>query len=128
MRHLTFTSLLFTAFIATSAGQGTNFPVSVDSAGNFGNDFSYFSQISDDGRYVVFQSQSSNLASGDTNGRYDIFRHDLQTGTTEIVSLRMNGTGSANGLGLSPDISGDGRYVVYGSDAPNAVPGDTNGT
>lgn len=122
-------SALFTCVVATTAaGQAVNYPVSVDSAGNFGNDFSYFSQISDDGRYVVFQSQSSNLAPGDSNGRYDVFRHDIATGTTELVSLRINGLGSANGLGLSPDVSGDGRFVVYGTDAANAVTGDTNGT
>ena len=128
MRYAALSPLVLISLAATSAGQAINYPVSVNSNGTFGNNFSYFSQISDDGRYVVFQSQSSNLAPGDNNGQYDIFRHDLVAGTTEIVSLRVNGTGSANGLGLSPDISGDGRYVVYGSNASNAVPGDTNGT
>lgn len=111
----------------TSLAQ-SNFAVSVDSTGAFGNDFSYYSLISADGRYVVFQSESSNLVSNDSNGRYDIFRHDLETRTTELVSVRRNGNGSANNLGLSPDVSGDGRYVVWESNASNVVPGDTNGT
>ncbi|MEM1448241.1 MAG: hypothetical protein AAF957_01535 [Planctomycetota bacterium] len=121
-------SLLPLVALAPLSFAQSNFGVSVDSIGNFGNDFSYFSVISDDGRYVAFQSESSNLAGGDGNGRYDIFRHDLVTGETELVSLRINGMGAANNLSLAPDISGDGRYVVWSSNASNIVPGDTNGT
>jgi len=32
----------------------------------------------------------------------------------------------ANGHSSSPDISADGRYVVFSSAADNLVPGDTN--
>ena len=55
--------------------------VSVDSAGNQGNDGSWLPAISADGRYVAFQSYASNLVPGDTNGCSsndcaDIFLHD----------------------------------------------------
>ncbi|MGH2830917.1 MAG: hypothetical protein ACRDJM_10590 [Actinomycetota bacterium] len=40
---------------------GTLKPVSVSNAGEFGDDLSTDSQVSDDGRYVVFYSQASNL-------------------------------------------------------------------
>jgi len=106
----------------------TNDIVSVASSGALANDASYFSQISDDGRYVAFQSEASNLTPGDFNGQYDIFRRDVQTGATELVSLRQNGAGSASSLGLAPAISGDGRFVAWQSNAGNIVAGDTNGT
>ena len=106
----------------------TNDIVSVDSSGGLANDASYFSQISDDGRYVAFQSEASNLVAGDFNGSYDIFRRDVVTGVTELVSVRVNGSGSASGLGLAPAISGDGRFVAWQSNASNLVVGDTNGT
>ena len=44
------------------------------------------SEISNDGRYVIFQSSAPNLVAGDVNGAIDIFRVDMETGTTEIVS------------------------------------------
>ena len=120
--------LTVSLLLSSTALAQTNHGVSVSSNGTFGNDFSYYSVISSDGRYVAFQSQSSNLVTNDTNGQYDIFRHDLLTATTELVSLRSNGVASANGLGLEPDISGDGRYVVWSTNASNVVSGDTNGT
>lgn len=46
---------------------------SVDSDGAEGNDASYYSSISADGRYVAFESQASDLVAGDTNATWDIF-------------------------------------------------------
>jgi hypothetical protein len=51
--------------------------VSVASNGRQGNDGSYWSSISADGRYVAFASNASNLVEGDTNGATDIFVIDL---------------------------------------------------
>ncbi len=33
-----------------------------------------------DGRYLVFQTNATNLVAGDTNAKGDIFRKDLTTG------------------------------------------------
>ena len=98
---------------------------SVDSAGNEGNGNSYDSSISADGRYIAFQSDSSNLVSGDTNGAYDIFVHDRQTGETTRVSVDSSGN-EANAGSYEPFISADGRYVVFDSIATNLIAGDTN--
>src|SRR5215211_200380 len=114
---------------------GTTERVSVDSAGNQadpdglggGADNAYPS-ISADGRYVAFLSSASNLASGDTNGTYDAFVHDRQAGTTERVSVDGGGNEGNGASGLTTAISGGGRYVAFGSQASNLVPGDTNGT
>jgi hypothetical protein len=114
-------------FLAPAALAQNNAPVSVSSLGALANNNSYYSLISADGRYVVFQSEAGNLVPNDFNGRYDIFRRDLATGVTELASVGTTGN-SANGLGLSPAVSGDGRFVVWSSDATNVVANDTNGT
>jgi WD40-like Beta Propeller Repeat len=105
---------------------GTTTRMSVDSAGNQGNGASFHASMSDNGRYVAFQSDATNLVSGDTNGFTDIFVHDRQTGTTERVSVDSGG-GEGNGISKDPSISVDGRFVSFQSDASNLVSGDTNG-
>ncbi|HEY9848816.1 MAG TPA: DUF4347 domain-containing protein [Leptolyngbyaceae cyanobacterium] len=101
--------------------------VSVDSMGNQGNFFSEFPSISGNGRYVAFRSYASNLVSGDTNNKWDIFVRDTLTNTTTRVSVdSMGNQGNADSQqGIS--ISADGRYVAFNSAASNLVSGDTNG-
>jgi archaellum component FlaF (FlaF/FlaG flagellin family) len=81
--------------------------------------------ISADGRYVTFSSSANNVVPGDTNNRGDIFLYDRQTGSTSRVSVDSSGNQS-NGYSRLPDISADGRYVTFVSDANNLLPGDTN--
>src|SRR5262245_19378532 len=52
---------------------GSTTRVSVDSAGQQSNGYSSSPSLSADGRYVAFDSQASNLVSGDTNGVGDVF-------------------------------------------------------
>ncbi len=99
--------------------------VSVDNSGAEGNGQSATPSISADGRYVAFRSLATNLVSGDTNATVDVFVHDLQTNTTERVSVDDGGT-EGNGQSDDPSISGDGRYVAFHSAATNLVSGDTN--
>lgn len=95
--------------------------VSVASNGAEANAGSGAVDISDDGRYVAFASAATNLVMGDTNGKRDIFVHDLQTGGTTLVSVNTSGA-QADGGGNSPSISGDGRYVVFLSASGNLDP------
>jgi WD40-like Beta Propeller Repeat len=81
--------------------------------------------ISADGRYVAFASWASNLAAGDTNGTLDVFVHDRQTATTELISVATGGE-QANDGSYQPGISADGRHVTFTSFASNLIPGDTN--
>jgi Tol biopolymer transport system component len=104
---------------------GTTTRISVDSNGIQGNTWSDSPSISADGRYVAFRSDSSNLVSGDTNGTWDIFRHDIQTGITTRISLDSSGT-QGNSRSYFPSISADGRYVAFSSGASNLVSGDTD--
>ncbi|HLO29308.1 MAG TPA: DNRLRE domain-containing protein [Anaerolineales bacterium] len=86
--------------------------------------------ISRDGRFVAFASTASNLVSGDTNGAMDVFVRDRQLGQTKRVSVDSSGaqvpgdeTTDYGGLA----ISGDGRFVVFTSNAAGLVSDDTNG-
>jgi len=99
--------------------------VSVASDGEQGNFDSYFPSISADGRYVAFESYASNLVGDDTNGKYDVFIHDRQTGQTSRVSVASDGS-QGNNHSRDPSISADGRYVAFRSDASNLVGDDTN--
>jgi Tol biopolymer transport system component len=100
--------------------------VSVDSNGTQGNGSSSSPSISADGRYVAFDSEASNLVSGDANGTGDIFVYDTVANTTRRVSVATDGT-QGNAYSDFPSISADGRYVAFSSQATNLVSGDTNG-
>ena len=99
---------------------------SVDSSGNQASGHSYFPSLSADGRFVAFESQASDLVTGDQNGVFDIFVRDLQGGTTERVSVDSSGMES-DADSLLPSISSDGRFVAFESTATNLVANDTNG-
>jgi hypothetical protein len=99
--------------------------VSVSSSGAQANRYSWYPVLSADGRFVAFQSTATNLVPNDTNNGWDIFVHDRQTRRTFRVSLTFLG-GEVAGDCLFPDISADGRYVVFQSSASNLVPDDRN--
>ena len=105
---------------------GTTELASLDSGGAQGNSRSDYPSISADGRYVAFGSLASNFVAGDSNGTYDVFVRDRQSGTTEPVSVDSVGI-LGNGYSEWPSISSDGRYVTFSSYSTNLVPGDTNG-
>ena len=74
--------------------------------------------ISADGRYVVFESRATNLATLGNAAYDDIFVKDLETGELLRVSTSLTG-GDANADCRDPKISADGRYVVFSSYATN---------
>ena len=104
--------------------------VSVSTSGNAGNRDSWEDssgpKISPDGRYVTFESRSTNLVPADTNARLDVFVRDMVARTTQRVSVNSSGDQAGRNSYLG-DISADGQVVVFESFAGNLVPGDTNG-
>ena len=103
--------------------------VSVASSGGQGNSSSENPSISGDGRYVVFESESTNLVIGDTNEERDVFLHDTKTGETTLVSVANDGSqgnDKSECLNSRPAISSDGRTVAFCSSASNLVNEDTN--
>ena len=82
-------------------------------------------ELSGNGRTVVFSSMDA-LVAGDTNGEEDVFVRDLPARTTRRASVSATGA-QGDSFSIDPDVSGDGRRVVFLSYATNLVPGDTNG-
>jgi uncharacterized repeat protein (TIGR01451 family) len=97
---------------------GTTERVSVTSKGREGDDHSGFSPSTGadiggvGGRFVVFASNASNFAKGDTNQNSDVFIHDRLTRTTELVSRGLDGSPAT---GDAPVISADGNFVAFRS-------------
>jgi hypothetical protein len=105
--------------------------------------------FSQDGRrasVLTFESDASDIVSGDTNGVTDVFYQERQDNGTEgepwisrgtrLVSKGMNGQ-PANGRSFGPAVDGDSssgngnantapKCIAFVSDASNLVPGDTN--
>ena len=80
--------------------------------------------VSADGRYVAFESAAGNLGSWTQDPNLpDVFVRDRQNGTTILVSAAPNGDPET---GMTPRISGDGRFVAFASNAPDLVGGDTH--
>lgn len=95
--------------------------ISVATDGSVSDGASRNASISADGRFVVFESDSSDLVDDDGNGLSDIFLADLATDTIEIISAERDETNAvitdADGDSWLPSISPDGRFIVYVSDS-----------
>ncbi|MEM9774214.1 MAG: hypothetical protein AAF902_06510 [Chloroflexota bacterium] len=136
-----------------TVNQGTNTRLNLHTDGTQalnGGSGIYDVDISDDGRYVVFDSEADNLVDGDTNGLVDVFLRDRdadgngifdETTASSVTTTRISvGVGSAeanghSGVGINGDqggttvsISGDGRFIAFPSNASNLIANDTNGT
>jgi len=89
--------------------------------------------ITDDGHYVVFTSGDASLVPFDGNGAADVFRYDRLEQAVSLVSADAAGARTDTGgtavapTSLAASISGDGRLILFASDAANLVAGDTNG-
>lgn len=84
-----------------------------------GHSGAYGAAVSADGRFVAFESKASNLVVGDNNGVRDVFLRDRLLGTTQRISSGADATPCESN---EPDITPDGRYVVFRSCAALAAP------
>jgi WD40-like Beta Propeller Repeat len=84
----------------------------------------YRPSLSADGRYLVFESEATNLVPGDRFGTSDVFLFDRIQRTTRRLNVLPNGSQSPwLGSSGAATISDDGRFVVFSSGDPNLVPG-----
>jgi Tol biopolymer transport system component len=114
---------VFVADLAT----GAITRISMSTAGAEGDLSSYEATVSADGSVVAFASYATNLVSGDTNGRNDIFVHDRSTATTTRVSVSSSGAQTFDILGSNfAALSGDGRLVAFSTRGSELVAGDAN--
>ena len=119
-------ALLALSATAQNIGQnGTTELVSRDHLGQVVANSSFYPSLSEDGRYLAFQSSSA-LLPEDTNGSADIFILDRQDGSLTLGSTTAGGA-QGNGGSYSPYLSADGRWLVFQSAATNFAALDTNG-
>ena len=98
--------------------------------------------VSDDGRYVCYQSSFTNLVPGDTNGAQDVFLYDRNVNFGSLsdaddpgniavfrMSLKEDGTqaGTSAGSAVNASISGNGRHVTFSSSFTDLLTPDANG-
>ncbi len=95
--------------MATYINEITRVSTAYDSQLTQGNGASFAPSISADGRYVLFESEASNLVPGDIGAR-DVFVRDLQTGAITRVSI---GNEARQGGMFDPSMSADGRYLTF---------------
>ncbi len=105
-------------------------PGSATTTGNAGSDNAV---ISADGVYVAFASTATDLVGGiDGNAGPDVLLFNRLAAPAAAIVLVSHANGSAttaaNDVSLAPQVSADGRYVAFASDATNLVAGasDTN--
>jgi Tol biopolymer transport system component len=102
---------------------GTNILVSVANGGGSAlGGVSCSPTITPNGRYVVFVSAATNLVTGLPVTNFNVYRRDLQGGTTILVSVSVDGLSGGSGDSSDPVISADGRYVTFLSGAGNLAP------
>lgn len=84
---------------------------------------------------IAYQSDATNLVQNDTNGKRDIFLTTISEPADDedespLIPSRMktiristpsDGTSESNGDSTNPQISGDGRFIVFESSATNLV-------
>jgi Tol biopolymer transport system component len=105
---------------------GTTERVSITSSGDAPTGQSIDASVSDDGRYVAFQSDAHNMTADDTGPTFDgVYRRDRTLGTTLLLVRSFAGT-AAGGDSAGGEISANGLRVAFTSSAANLVPGDTN--
>ncbi len=102
------------------AKAGTSARVSIGLMGAIGDGDSYFPVVSNNGRFVAYDSNATNLVAGDVDVAMDAFLADRETGATVLLG-RVGDT-------YQPSIAANGKSVVFYSDDPNLVAGDGNGT
>lgn len=116
------------AFVRDRAN-GITERVSVSTSNGSPNNNSYTPVLSADGRFALFDSYASNLVSGDSNGKRDVFVRDRRLGVTRRISVSSSGSqgnGDSNLAFHGNALSADGRYAVFMSAATNLVSGDNN--
>ncbi|HMT19781.1 MAG TPA: hypothetical protein PKE20_00805, partial [Promineifilum sp.] len=101
--------------------------VSRNQSGQPANDITGGGIISDDGKYVVFLSDATNLIPvTPATARTRLYVADLEAQTVDLIELGLLGE-DANGGTFIRAISPDARYIGFTSDASNLVVGDVNG-
>ncbi len=99
--------------------------VGVNDAGEAADSGASSASISADGKFVAFESASSNLVPGGTGSIDNVYLRSLAAGTTTLVTVADDGT-QGNATSELPSVDQHGTAVAFASDATNLVGGDLN--
>jgi len=77
--------------------------------------------ITGDGSHIVFTSAADSIVAGDGNNNQDIFKYKVSDGSVARVSVDTAGAEATGGNSYESNVSSDGRYVVFQSDATNLI-------
>jgi Tol biopolymer transport system component len=99
---------------------------SVSSDGKQANQMSFLPALNADGTIVAFKSNATNLVPDDLNQMADVFVHNCVTGETVRASLGDEEQ-EGNDNAIPASISGDGRFVAFGSFSSNLIRGVNTG-
>jgi Ca2+-binding RTX toxin-like protein len=92
-------------------------------AGENGGSGSGEQMVSADGRFLVFKSNSANLVNEEDGSSYSVYLARIDGTGIEQVSTGTDGLLAVDGASEAPDISGNGRYVVFESNTSNWADG-----
>lgn len=93
---------------------------SLADGGDGANSWSYGGSISNSGRFVAFRSEASNLGvHGSGSFESTVYVQDLKRRIVETVSRESNLGPGADGHSHEEQISGNGRFVAFTTDAQN---------
>jgi Tol biopolymer transport system component len=81
--------------------------------------------ISPDGRFVSYRSNARNIVPGVTNGGFQWYLHDRQSGVTTVIGSNAKG-GLGNARAHWPTFSGDSQTLFFRSFASDLIVQDFN--
>ena len=110
-----------------SAGS-TTLVITSSQNGFAGNSIFNNASLSQDGRYVVFESSATDLHPADTNRIVDVFVRDVVAGSNFLISARLDGLAGGSGNSEKPVMSGDGRWIAFQSTSSNLATNDLTTT
>lgn len=99
---------------------GTTALVSLDSTGAAASSACYRPTISEDGRFVSFETPAA-LVPEDTNGTNDVYVRDTVANTTALASWNALGTAAGGADSSTSVLASDGSYVLFRSRAQDLV-------
>jgi Tol biopolymer transport system component len=105
--------------------------VSAAEGGNAGNGWSGSAVVSQDGRYVAFFSDATNLEPIAAGSSLQLYERDMATGVTTLVSVNNSGSMGANAgpngfPPVQPAISANGEYVAFATSATDLLAAPTS--
>jgi len=100
--------------------------VSARPDGRAGNGASTHPTVTDDGRYVAYETLASDLLPGDSGDYADIARADLAgRRVKQVLVSRSRFSGHGNAASQRPVISDAGEFVLFDSLATNLKPSES---